>query len=41
MVASHSLTISNTGSKNSPYGNDSVIYDDIFIAAGRELALPD
>lgn len=36
----HFMTISNTGSKKSPYGNGGVGYDDIYIAPGRELSSP-
>ena len=34
------MTISNTGSKKSPYGNGGVAYDDIYIAPGEELSSP-
>ena len=36
----HFMTISNTGSKKSPYGNGGVCYDDIYIAPGTELSSP-
>ncbi|MEP3654837.1 MAG: hypothetical protein ABJO36_08070 [Litorimonas sp.] len=34
------ITISNTGSKKSPYGNGGVYYDDIYIAPGVDLTSP-
>lgn len=34
------ITISNTGSKKTPYGNGGVGYDDIYIAPGIELTSP-
>ncbi len=36
----HFLTISNTGSKKSPYGNGGVRYDDVFMAKNMELSVP-
>lgn len=34
------ITISNTGSKKSPYGNGGVAYDDIYISLGTDLSTP-
>lgn len=34
------ITISNTGSKKSPYGNGGVGYDDIYVSLGRDLSTP-
>ena len=36
----HFMAICNTGSKKSPYGNGGVGYDDIYMAAGKELSSP-
>lgn len=36
----HFVTISNTGSIKSPYGNGGVRYDDIYMAAGQQLSTP-
>ena len=36
----HFMAISNTGPHNAPYGNGGVRYDDIYMAAGRNLLSP-